>query len=236
MRGLDYYTRTAVRVHLRRARRAERRRRRGTLRRPGRAARRAADAGHGLGGRHRADPARRRSGSAATVASISPRRSRRAVRRARRRAPRAARGAFGLLSEARSAGLAAQMDLGGRSLKGQLGHADALGARYVAIVGDGQTRAEGHAGRRPAAAGHRTPSCTPCCAATTPSELESAANGARSARLRAGGPGPGQAVPREVPARCSQAPAVSRSSPSMRPLLVPSRSQARPHRSAPTLR
>ncbi len=27
------------------------------------------------------------------------------------------------------------MELGGRSLKGQLGHADALGARYVAIVG-----------------------------------------------------------------------------------------------------
>jgi histidyl-tRNA synthetase len=47
--------------------------------------------------------------------------------------------AFGLLSEARSAGLAAQMDLGGRSLKGQLGHADALGARYVAILADGQT-------------------------------------------------------------------------------------------------
>jgi len=47
--------------------------------------------------------------------------------------------AFGLLSGARSAGLSAQMDLGGRSLKGQLGHADALGARYVAIVGDDQT-------------------------------------------------------------------------------------------------
>ncbi len=44
--------------------------------------------------------------------------------------------AFGLLSQARSAGLSAQMDLAGRSLKGQLGHADALGARYVAIVGD----------------------------------------------------------------------------------------------------
>ena len=29
------------------------------------------------------------------------------------------------------------MELGGRSLKGQLGHADALGARYVAIVDDG---------------------------------------------------------------------------------------------------
>jgi histidyl-tRNA synthetase len=47
--------------------------------------------------------------------------------------------AFGLLSEARSAGLSAQMDLGARSLKGQLGHADALGARYVAIVADGQS-------------------------------------------------------------------------------------------------
>jgi histidyl-tRNA synthetase len=47
--------------------------------------------------------------------------------------------AFGLLSEARSAGLSAQMDMGGRSLKGQLGHADALGARFVAIVADGQT-------------------------------------------------------------------------------------------------
>jgi histidyl-tRNA synthetase len=42
--------------------------------------------------------------------------------------------AFGLLSDARSAGLTAQMDLGGRSLKGQLSQATALGARYVAIV------------------------------------------------------------------------------------------------------
>jgi len=42
--------------------------------------------------------------------------------------------AFALLNEARSAGLSAQMDLGGRSLKGQLGHANALGARYVAIL------------------------------------------------------------------------------------------------------
>jgi histidyl-tRNA synthetase len=46
---------------------------------------------------------------------------------------------FALLNEARAAGLSAQMDLGGRSLKGQLGHADALGARYVAIVGEEQT-------------------------------------------------------------------------------------------------
>jgi histidyl-tRNA synthetase len=47
--------------------------------------------------------------------------------------------AFGLVNEARSAGLTAQMDLGGRSLKGQLGHANALGARFVAIVGAGES-------------------------------------------------------------------------------------------------
>lgn len=44
------------------------------------------------------------------------------------------RAAFGILTDARSAGLKAQMELAGRSLKGQLGHADALDARYVAIV------------------------------------------------------------------------------------------------------
>jgi histidyl-tRNA synthetase len=47
------------------------------------------------------------------------------------------RAAFRLLGEARSAGLTAQMELSGRSLKGQLGHADTLQARYVAIVEDG---------------------------------------------------------------------------------------------------
>jgi histidyl-tRNA synthetase len=47
--------------------------------------------------------------------------------------------AFGLLEAARSAGLHAQMELAGRSLKGQLKHADALGARYVAIVEDDRT-------------------------------------------------------------------------------------------------
>jgi histidyl-tRNA synthetase len=52
---------------------------------------------------------------------------------------RARQEAFGLLEAARSAGLRAQMELAGRSLKGQLGHADALGARYVAIVEDGET-------------------------------------------------------------------------------------------------
>ena len=47
--------------------------------------------------------------------------------------------AFSVLAKARSAGLRAQMELGGRSLKGQLGYANALAARYVAIVEGGET-------------------------------------------------------------------------------------------------
>ena len=43
--------------------------------------------------------------------------------------------AFKILHEARSAGLAAQMELAGRSLKNQLAHAERLGASYVAVVG-----------------------------------------------------------------------------------------------------
>ncbi len=43
--------------------------------------------------------------------------------------------AFALLTDARAAGLVAQMELGPRSLKNQLSHANALGARYVAILG-----------------------------------------------------------------------------------------------------
>ena len=54
--------------------------------------------------------------------------------RARRR-----RAGFALLGAARSAGLRVQMELAGRSLKRQLGHADTLGARYVAIVENGET-------------------------------------------------------------------------------------------------
>jgi histidyl-tRNA synthetase len=52
-------------------------------------------------------------------------------------APRrpAAQAAFGLLHEARTAGLTAQMELAGRSLKNQVSHAERLGARYVAVVG-----------------------------------------------------------------------------------------------------
>jgi histidyl-tRNA synthetase len=47
--------------------------------------------------------------------------------------------AFQLAREARRAGLAAQLELSGRSLKRQLAHADRMGAGYVAIVGDGPT-------------------------------------------------------------------------------------------------
>ncbi len=43
--------------------------------------------------------------------------------------------AFATVTAARRAGLTAQMELAGRSLKGQLKHADRLGARFVAILG-----------------------------------------------------------------------------------------------------
>jgi histidyl-tRNA synthetase len=44
--------------------------------------------------------------------------------------------AFKLAADARRAGHAARLELGGRSLKGQLKQADRVGARYVAILGD----------------------------------------------------------------------------------------------------
>jgi histidyl-tRNA synthetase len=44
--------------------------------------------------------------------------------------------AWTLWRQALQAGLNAQQELAGRSLKGQLKHADRIGARYVAIVGD----------------------------------------------------------------------------------------------------
>jgi histidyl-tRNA synthetase len=57
--------------------------------------------------------------------------------------------AFALLSKARAAGLRAQMELAGRSLKGQLGFANALGARYVAILdSDGAASLKDMAGGR----------------------------------------------------------------------------------------
>jgi len=46
--------------------------------------------------------------------------------------------AFELAREARQAGLAAQLELTGRSLKSALKHADRINARYVAIVNDGE--------------------------------------------------------------------------------------------------
>ena len=47
--------------------------------------------------------------------------------------------AFKLAADARRAGHSAQVELAGRSLKGQLKHADRVGARYAAIVGDDGT-------------------------------------------------------------------------------------------------
>jgi histidyl-tRNA synthetase len=44
--------------------------------------------------------------------------------------------AFRLAAEARRAGLRAQTELAGRGLKGQMKHADRLGSRWVAILGD----------------------------------------------------------------------------------------------------
>jgi len=53
------------------------------------------------------------------------------------REPAGARTAFALARDARRAGLKAQLELAGRSLKGQLRQADRIGARYVAVVSDG---------------------------------------------------------------------------------------------------
>jgi histidyl-tRNA synthetase len=50
--------------------------------------------------------------------------------------------AFGLVADARRAGLQAQADLGGRSHKGLLKHANRLGARYVAWVSEDGRQAE----------------------------------------------------------------------------------------------
>ena len=66
-------------------------------------------------------PARRRPRLRSTCSSPSPDAAQRAD-------------AFGLTVEARRAGLGAQMELAGRSLKGQLKQADRVGARFVAIL------------------------------------------------------------------------------------------------------
>ncbi len=77
-------------------------------------------------------------------------------------APERRRVAFALATQARQAGLHAQLELAGRSFpKGQLKHADRLGARFVALLGrrrhraapDGYWRADGDPLRGPDRAG-----------------------------------------------------------------------------------
>ena len=64
-----------------------------------------------------------------------------------------ARPAFGVVRELRAAGLAAQMEQSGRSMKGQLKHADRLGAGAVVIVGGGELEVKDmHSGEQRAAA------------------------------------------------------------------------------------
>ena len=115
-----------VRVHLGRARRAVRGRRRRPLRRPDRADRRPAHARHRLGERRRADAARPRARSRAAPAPLDL-----YVAYA---AEEQRIAAFRLAADARRAGYAARLELGGRSLKGQLKQAGNAGARYVAIL------------------------------------------------------------------------------------------------------
>src|SRR5919112_798297 len=50
--------------------------------------------------------------------------------------PQYAREALRLATAARRGGLHAEVELAGRSLKGQLKQADRVGARYVALLGD----------------------------------------------------------------------------------------------------
>ncbi|HEY8769036.1 MAG TPA: His/Gly/Thr/Pro-type tRNA ligase C-terminal domain-containing protein, partial [Thermoleophilaceae bacterium] len=50
--------------------------------------------------------------------------------------PEAAGTAFGLATKLRERGLHAELEQAGRSVKGQFKHADRIGARRVAIVGD----------------------------------------------------------------------------------------------------
>jgi histidyl-tRNA synthetase len=64
--------------------------------------------------------------------------------------PKGSRTAFELAREARQAGLQAQLELAGRSLKGQLKHADRIGARFVAIV-----ESNGHAALRDMGSGEQ---------------------------------------------------------------------------------
>ena len=135
-----------------------------------------ADPGHRLGRRNRAHPARGRAPPAAPppvdLFVAEPRRCSvsdgpRSERAARARyAPRR----FALLSEARAAGLTAQMELAGRSLKGQLGHANRSAPATSRSSATAMSCAERHAGGRPADARRRARSCTRSCVACTRSE------------------------------------------------------------------
>jgi histidyl-tRNA synthetase len=60
--------------------------------------------------------------------------------------------ALGLVAELRGAGLAAELDLGGRGMKGQLKHADRIGARSVVIL-----EADGSVQLRDMASGEQRP-------------------------------------------------------------------------------
>ncbi|MBS1893003.1 MAG: histidine--tRNA ligase, partial [Actinobacteria bacterium] len=63
--------------------------------------------------------------------------------------------AMALVTELRNAGFSAELDLGGRALKGQLKHADRIGARQVLIL-----EADGTAQLRDMATGEQRPADT----------------------------------------------------------------------------
>ena len=127
VRGLDYYTRTLFEFTSEALGGAVRRWRRRPLRPTDRAAGRSADAGVGwAAGIERIMLASEQHPPAPELVDLFvalPGRE-------------GVQSAFELTNQARRAGLQAQLELAGRSLKGQLRHADRLGARYVAIVGE----------------------------------------------------------------------------------------------------
>ena len=67
----------------------------------------------------------------------------------------AARAAFGIVTNLRSAGVGAEMDLGGRGMKGQMKGADRSGARFAVIVGE-EELAAGEATIRDMTSGDQT--------------------------------------------------------------------------------
>ena len=132
VRGLDYYTRTVFEFTSDALGAQSRRRRRRALRRA----------------RSSSSAARRRPGMgwAAGIERMllaAERPARAPSRSPTSSSPDGDRGGRGLRARrrgARAPGSRVQQELAGRSLKGQLKHADRAGARYVAIVGDGRHR------------------------------------------------------------------------------------------------